>query len=121
MVMIVQMTDSRMESNVAYLENFLKGSERISFKVEGRKETYKWVEDTLVKFSYALEKKKNKKIIKAYIQKMTGYSRAQLTRLITQYVETGRIRLSSRAKHQFATLYQRKDIALLAQTDELHD
>lgn len=119
--MIVQMTDSCMENNVAHLENFLKGSEKISFKVAGRKETYRWVEQILVKFSYALEKKKNKKIIKAYIKKMTGYSRAQVTRLITQYISTGKVKLSAKAKHTFENIYQRADIVLLAHTDELHD
>lgn len=127
--MIVQMTDSRMGSNLVDVEDFLKGSEKVSFRVRvgqvekesGRKETYKWVEETLVRFRYALEKKKNKKLIKKYIEKMTGYSRAQVTRLITQYLSTGRVALSSRAKHSFAKVYQRKDIVLLARTDELHD
>src|SRR3989344_3626723 len=127
--MIVQMTDSRMGSNLIDVEDFLKGSEKVSFKVSvgrlekesGRKETYKWVEETLVRFSYALEKKKNKKIIKKYIEKMTGYSRAQVTRLITQYIHTGKVVLSSKGKHSFDKVYQRKDITLLAKTDELHD
>ena len=128
-MMIVQMTDSRMGSNLIDVEDFLKGSEKVSFKVSvgrlekesGRKETYKWVEETLVRFSYALEKKKNKKIIKKYIEKMTGYSRAQVTRLITQYIHTGKVVLSSKGKHSFDKVYQRKDITLLAKTDELHD
>lgn len=124
-MMIVQMTDSRMGDNLTDVENFLKGSEKVSFKVEGKgqggKETYQWVEKTLVCFGYALQKRKNKKIIKKYLGKMTGYSRAQITRLITQYVNTGRVVLSSRNKHSFAKVYQRKDIVLLAKTDELHD
>lgn len=119
--MLIQMTDSRMENNLADIEYFLKATERVSFKVEGRKETYRWVEETLVRFRYALEKRKNRKIIKAYIRKMTGYSRAQTTRLITQYVSTGRIRVSNKTKHKFSSVYERADIILLAKTDELHD
>lgn len=119
--MLVQMTDSRMGNNLADIENFLKATDKVSFKVNGRRETYQWVEETLVKFGYALAKKKNRGIIKRYIRKMTGYSRAQVTRLISQYIETGRIKVSSVAKHTFKKVYGRKDITLLAKTDELHD
>jgi transposase InsO family protein len=52
---------------------------------------------------------------------MTGYSRAQTTRLITQFLQTGRIRIKEYERSTFVTIYTNADIALLAKTDELHD
>ncbi len=105
------------------IESFLKGTESVSFeaKTETRVEMYRWIEDTLVKFSYALCKKKNRGIIRKYIQKITGLSRSQVRKCITKYIKTGRVRLKEYERHTFNKIYSPKDIALLAKTDNLHD
>lgn len=121
-IMLIQLYDSRMDSLVE-IATFLKGSDSVSFeaKPETRIETYQWIEDILVKFSYALAKKKDRGIIRRYIQKITGYSRSQVRKCITQYKQTGRVRLKEYERHTFVTTYNNEDIALLAKTDELHD
>lgn len=105
------------------IDKFLNGTRAVSFQAgkEGRLEAYQWIENTLVKFSYALSKKKDRGRIRLYIQKITGYSRAQVTRCITQYVRTGRVKIKKQERHTFANIYTREDIMLLAKTDELHD
>ena len=102
---------------------FLKGTDSVSFeaKLGTRVEAYQWIEDTLVKFSYALQKKKDRGLIRWYIEKITGYSRSQVRKCITKYKQTGRVRLKEYKRNSFVRVYADKDIALLAKTDQLHE
>jgi transposase len=101
---------------------FLKGSSAVSFKTAfaNRAETYKWIEETLVRFSYMQRKKKERGLLRKYIQKMTGYSRSQIRKCITQYMDTGRVKLKVYTRNSFATVYTDEDIRLLSETDALH-
>ena len=53
--------------------------------------------------------------------KMTGLSRAQVTRLIGQYTERGEVAVRGARRHRFRARYSTADIALLALVDEAHD
>jgi transposase InsO family protein len=75
----------------------------------------------LKKFRYRLLTKKDKGVLKKYIQKMTGYSRSQVTRLITQFLQTGKVFAKEYKRNTFSKVYAASDIALLAETDALHD
>ncbi len=52
---------------------------------------------------------------------MTGYSRAQVSRLISQYNQTGELRRREYRRHRFTVKYTLGDLELLARTDELHE
>ena len=56
--------------------------------------------------------------MRRYLEKMTGLSRAQVTRFIAAYAETGRVEERRYLRHCFAQRYSRADIALLAEVDE---
>jgi len=75
----------------------------------------------MIWFDYLYLSKKEKSLIKKYIEKVTGYSRPQVTRQIRQYRETGRVRLKEYKRNNFERKYSSKDILLLAKTAELHD
>jgi hypothetical protein len=51
---------------------------------------------------------------------MTGYSRAQVTRLVGQCRRTGRLERRHYRRHRFPRTYTRRDMELLARTDDLH-
>lgn len=116
------MDDSRLDTIVDIL-GFLNETRKISFAEQNKKgiETYQWIEEILKKFHYALAGKRDRGIIKKYIEKMTGYSRSQVTRLITQFLQTGHITVKDYERNTFRSFYTDRDIALLAKTDELHD
>lgn len=65
--------------------------------------------------------KKEKGLMKKYIEKVTGYSQPQITRQIREYRETGRVRVKEYERNKFERKYTNKDIRLLARTAELHD
>ncbi|TSA48852.1 hypothetical protein D4R47_04835 [archaeon] len=49
------------------------------------------------------------------MRKMTGISRSQLTRLITQFRRSGHVRLKPYQRHSFPTKYTREDQLLLSE------
>lgn len=120
--MTIQMNDSQLTSLIQ-IENFLNSSNSFVFerKVKTQAETYAWVTGTLIRFQYIQAKKKHKGIIRKYIKKITGYSRAQVTRLIGKYVKQGKIKVKEYNRHTFNRIYSDNDIRLLAHTDEIHD
>ena len=104
------------------LEAFLQGNQLVAFSVLGNKvERYSFIRKTLVKFDYITLPRKDKGIVIRYLIKMTEYSRQQLTRLIKQYIKTGKINWTPCRSNGFTKKYTDNDIVLLAKTDELHD
>lgn len=103
------------------LKKFLKSSVLLKFEGLKQKEVYEWVENILVKFEYQMLKKKDKGVVKKYVEKMTGYSRAQITRLVEKYKESGQVKIKECKRYIFPKIYSDKDIFLLAKTDELHE
>ena len=90
------------------------------FAGERREEVYQWVEQTLVRHEYASLKRPDKGLVRSYIARMTGLSRAQVTRLIAAYRETGRVKAVAYQRTKFATRYTAADVALLAYVDKAH-
>lgn len=111
------MNDDHVES-VAQLAELVKLSKCAVFSSKDKKATYEWVGTTLSRFRYLQESKKNRSIIKAYVQMMTGYSETQVDRLIARKRETGRVTLKERTQPVFPRTYTADDIALLAEVDE---
>ena len=103
------------------IRDFLKGSENIKFDRKNAEDSYKWVQEILIKFKYNSLNKSDRGIIKGYFQKITGYSRSQVTRLIGQYMTKGKIRRAAYKRPHFPKKYTNNDIKLLAETDHLHE
>lgn len=68
---------------------------------------------------YGSLSKAAKGTVRKYLMRVTGYGRAQLTRLIRQYWTGGR-EAPARSKRRFPTRYTPEDVALLARTDSAH-
>ncbi len=103
--MVITMNDSKL-SSIVEVKRFLKESDVIEFKKRFRKEVYEWIEETLERFDYLYLYKKEKGLIKKYIEKVTGYSRPQVTRQIKEYRETGRVRVNTPIKTFYYLLRQ---------------
>jgi transposase InsO family protein len=109
-------------TTLTHLEEFLAGTQPVTFSVLSTKdECYQWIQASLVKFEYLTLSKPHKGLVRRYLEKMSGYSRQQLTRLIQQYRQTGRLRRRQRTVHGFARRYTDRDLRLLAVMDERHD
>ena len=118
--MTITMNDSHMMS-IAQIRQFLKFSQIIRFEGVSQKEKYLWLENILNRFSYFRLRKRDKSIVKSYVIKMTGFSDAQLGRLIKQKKKSGKILASSKKRHSFPSIYNVDDVALLIKTDNAHE
>jgi hypothetical protein len=100
---------------------FVEASEGIRFESEKREPVYTWVEQVLCQQQYQRQGKVARGLLRRYLEKMTGLSRAQVTRLIGRYVASGRVRATVYRRHRFVQRYSRADIELLAAVDEAHE
>jgi hypothetical protein len=113
------MNDSRMVS-IAQIKEFVKVAKDIEFRGTSKKEKYAWIENVLGRFKYFSLRKKEKSILKKYLLEITGFSDAQLTRLIAKKKKTGRIVADATKRNRFTRIYTPEDVALLIETDKAH-
>ena len=101
------------------VRDFMAGSEPVDFHLTDRRGAYDFVTRTLRRLNYARLTKADKGVVGRFVAKVTGLSRAQSTRLIGQYQNTGHIRdRRGGATRPFERRYTAADIRLLAEVDE---
>ena len=117
--MVTQMNDSDIQT-LEQVRCFLQGTESVEFQVQGKDERYAWTEHTLRRFHYRTLGKAERGLVRRFIERISGLSRAQSTRLVRQYVKTGRVRRIQRTTRPFRTRYTKADVRALAELDERH-
>ena len=112
--------DDTEATSLEQIRAFLAGSGGMRFAGQQRDEVYAWTERTLVRQQYAGLNRPDKGLVRRYITRMTGLSRAQVTRLITGYADSGRVKAVVYRRTKFATRYTKADVELLAYVDKSH-
>jgi transposase len=112
--------DDGKKLSLEQIRAFLEGSQEVHFQASERGELYEWVEQTLREHGYGGLKRSSKGVVRRYIAKMTGLSRAQVTRLVGRYQKGGGVQLQRYRRHRFASRYTPADVELLAEVDEAH-
>lgn len=118
--MIVKL-NTRTLRTLEQVRAFLAGTASVSFEPPAESGRYAWIVGILRQFSYARLKRRDKGVLRRFLLKVSGYSRAQLNRLIAQWCET-RTLADRRGPPAmpFVTRYTDADIRLLVELDELH-
>ena len=116
--MIVTLQTERVRT-LEQVRAFVEGSDPVDFAGVGREGIYALVRRTLVRLDYRRLGKPDKGLVRRYLAKVTGLSRAQLTRLIGRHRRTGRIedRRGGAPAKPFVRRYTRLDIRVLARLD----
>src|SRR5258708_38323988 len=96
--------------SLAEVQAFLEGSEPVQFEAKDQGSLYEWVTRTLRAQQYDRLPRAGKGLVRRYIAKMTGRSRAQVTRLIGQYTEQGEVKVRRARRHRFRARYHRAAI-----------
>jgi transposase InsO family protein len=112
--------DDSEAGSLEQIRAFLAGSGEVRFAGQRREEVYGWVEKTLVLHQYASLNRPGKGLVRLYIARMTGLSRAQATRLIAAYRSSGRVKAAVYQRTKFAPGYTAADVDLLAYVDKAH-
>ena len=74
-------------TSIDQVRGFVLGTESMIFLLTDRKEASKWMADTLRHFGYANRSREHKGLLRLYLAKFIGLSRAQVARCIPQYGE----------------------------------
>lgn len=118
--MIVTLQTQRLQT-LEQVRAFVGGSAPVSFTLTDRTSAHAWMTDTLRRFGYKKASRADRGVLRQYLAKVTGLSRAQVTRCITQFTAAGGIQDRRHAPAApFVRRYSAEDIRLLAQTDTLH-
>jgi hypothetical protein len=117
---IISMQDGE-KLSLAQIEAFLEASQEVHFKGKLRREVYEWITRTLRRQGYREQGKKMRGLLRRFVAKMTGRSRAQTTRLVGRYLEHSEVKECSCRRRCFPSRFTRADIELLARVDEAHE
>ena len=109
------------KQSLEQIRAFLEASGEVCFQAHNRGELYGWLQQTLRRQDYGHLKREGKGQVRRYLAKMTGMSRAQVTRLIGCYQQSGEGRPRAYRRHRFPSVYRRGDIERLAAVDEAHE
>src|SRR5713101_8452153 len=103
------------------IREFVEGSRSIGFSAPKREAIYEFIERVLKSQQYRRISRGQKGIVRRFLVKMTGLSRAQLTRWIGRWMKTRRVKRKPACQPSFPRRYTTADIALLAGVDAAHE
>jgi hypothetical protein len=105
---------------LADIEAFLTGSQELDFSVKSA-EAYKFIEGVLNNQRYSKLTREARGLVRRFLMKVTGLSRAQVTRLIERWRDCRQVRRKPAQRPNFPRIYTPGDIALLAEMDAAHE
>ena len=117
--MVIDMKDEQLRT-LAQLQGFVDGTVAVDFAVTGT-ERYGFIARTVRRFGYARLKRPDKGLVLRFLERVSGYSRQQLTRLVQRVGAQAPLLKRYRASRtSFARTFTNADVLLLAHTDTLH-
>nr|VFK00648.1 MAG: hypothetical protein BECKLFY1418B_GA0070995_12002 [Candidatus Kentron sp. LFY] len=94
------MNDTRIKT-LEQVRGFLAGTSGVELSISSKEECYRWIEQILIRLGYRNCGKAEKGLLLDSIEKVSGYSRIQVKRLVKQYIETGCIERRHKASKGF--------------------
>jgi len=116
--MVIDMNEAQVRT-VEQVRQVLEGTQALQFSAaqddEGR---YRWIDAVLRRLDYRQLARSDRGPVLAYLQRLSGYSRAQVTRLVARWMAGQPLEKNYRApEHAFARRYTSADVALLVEVD----
>lgn len=114
------MNDSRL-TNVKQIKQLLKGAEKLDLSLRSAPidEKYQFIDQTIDRLKYSQLSRRDKRTVRQYLKKFTGYKHTQLNRLIKRAVK-GKLERQPYQRVKPHSVYTSRDIKLLEETDRLH-
>ncbi|HYN63638.1 MAG TPA: transposase family protein [Candidatus Limnocylindrales bacterium] len=116
--MVIDMNEAQVRT-LQQVRQVVAGTQAMQFQAApddaGR---YAWIESVLKRFDYRRLPRADRGPVLAYLQRLSGYSRAQITRLVSRW-DGGKplVKNYGAPQHAFARRYTPLDVALLASVD----
>ncbi len=118
--MVIDMNDEKLHT-LAQLRVFLEGTAEVDFAVVAD-ERYDFIARTVRRFGYGRLKRAGKALVLRFLERVSGYSRQQISRLVVKRGAERRelVKRYRGSRTSFARTYTDADVLLLAHTDTLH-
>ena len=116
--MVIDMNEAQVRT-VEQVRQVLAGTQALEFRgAEDDEGRYGWIAAVLKRFEYRQLPRGDRAPVLAYLQRLSGYSRAQVTRLVSRWVGGKALVKQYRAPgNAFARRYTSADVALLVEVD----
>ncbi len=116
--MVIDMNEAQVRT-LEQVRQVLAGTQALEFScAEGDQGRYGWIEQVLCRLDYRRLGRGERGAVLAYLQRLSGYSRAQVTRLVARWVSGKPLTKNYHAPlRAFASRYTAADVALLAEVD----
>ena len=119
--MIMTLDTARLRT-MEQVEAFMLGTAEVGFSPPPESERYGWIGRTLSQFAYQGCDRRQRGLLHRFIARVTGYSRAQLNRLIAQHRDHHRLQdRRGPPAVPFATRYGAAALRCLIEIDRAHD
>jgi hypothetical protein len=124
--MVINMNETQLRT-IEQVEGFLSGTVAVEFSAVGDDtERYAHISQVLKRFDYLGRSKKDRGILRRYLQHTSGYSRAQVTRLLSRWqgnrlAEIPLVKRYRAPAAPFVRKYTLADVALLVEMDRAHE
>jgi len=103
------------------IQALLEASDEVRFEGQQRQEVYDWMTRLMRQQGYRTQSRAVRGLLRRYMAKMTGLSRAQVTRLIGGYLKNSEVKEAVYSRNRFQGRFTQADIELLAKVDEAHE
>ena len=103
------------------MADYVSGDNTLKLCCQNKREAYDYIAKVLITHTYISLNKPDKSLVRKFLISVTGYSKPQLDRLLSQYKHSGCITLAKRTQPTFQGIYTRADIVELARIDDLLD
>ena len=116
--MVIDMNEAQVRT-LEQVRQVVAGTQALEFvQAQDDRGRYGWIEQVLFRFGYRQLGRADKGALLAYLQHLSGYSRAQVTRLMSRWVAGKPLAKNyHRPEHAFARRYTSADVTLLAEVD----
>jgi len=116
--MVIDMNEAQVRT-LEQVRQVVAGTQALEFRrAEDDQGRYGWIEQVLCRLGYRQLGRADRGTVLAYVQRLSGYSRAQVTRLVSRWVAAKPlVKNYRRPEHAFARRYTGADVALLASVD----
>jgi len=120
--MVIDMNDAQLNT-IEQIQEFLAGTADVSFTQSADQTTlHGFIAMVLKRHQYFGRTRAERGVLIAYLQRLSGYTRQHLTKLIARYrVERSLVPRNRASRTSFSHRYRPEDVVLLAEVDRLHD
>jgi len=118
--MVIDMNEAQVRT-LEQVRQVVAGTQALEFRsAQDDESRYTWIAQVLRRFGYRQLGRADKGAVLAYLQHLSGYSRAQVTRLVARWVDAKPlVKNYRRPVHAFARRYTGADVAVLAEVDRV--